>query len=103
LGKGPSEGCTGLTSIAIPEAFHSQREANRLSVGHLWLNGFFFPSSVSRTPELSIRLPLQLILTGDQNFEAVIETANEVSGPWTEFKSVVIEPDWTAEIDWSNE
>ena len=58
---------------------------------------------MSRTPELSIRLPLQLILTGDQNFEAVIETANEVSGPWTEFKSVVIEPDGTAEIDLSNQ
>jgi len=91
--------CRRLTSITIPKAFHSQTEAERLEIRHLWPDGFFLPSSVTRTPELSIRLPLQLIVTGDQNANAVIEATDSVSGPWAEWRTVVIGEEGTTEVD----
>ena len=91
--------CSSLTSITIPEAFHSQAEASRLLVGRLWPDGFFLPSSANQTVELSIRLPLQLTLTGDQNTTAVIEATDSVSGPWTEWRTVVIGEEGTTEVD----
>ena len=91
--------CTSLTSITIPEAFHSQSEAKRLSIGHLWPDGFFLPSSVTRTPELSIRLPIQLVVTGDQNTQAVIEATENLNNPWTEWRTVVIGEEGTTEVD----
>ena len=91
--------CESLKSVTIPLAHHSQREANRLSVDHLWPDGFFLPSSVTRTSELSIRLPIQLIVTGDQNTTTVIEATDSVTGPWTEWRTVVIGEDGTTEVD----
>ncbi|NBQ26122.1 MAG: leucine-rich repeat domain-containing protein, partial [Verrucomicrobia bacterium] len=91
--------CSSLPSITIPAAFHSQSEANRLRLGHLWPDGFFLPSSITRTPELSIRLPIQLVVTGDQNTQAVIEVTDSVSGPWTEWRTVVIGEEGTTEVD----
>ena len=91
--------CSSLTSITIPKAFHSQSEAERLKIGHLWPGGFSLPSSANPTAELSIRLPLKLILTGDQNTQAVIEATDSVSGPWTEWRTVVIGEEGTTEVD----
>ena len=91
--------CESLQSVTIPLAHHSRREANRLSVGHLWPDGFFLPSSANQTVELSIRLPLQLTLTGDQNTTAVIEATDSVSGPWAEWRTVVIGEEGTTEVD----
>ena len=88
-----------MTSIELPQAFHSQQEANRLGLGHLWPDGFFLPSSITRTPELSIRLPLQLILTGAQNAEAVIEVTESLNQPWAEWRTVVIGEDGWIKID----
>ena len=65
----------------------------------LWPDGFFIPSSVTRTPELSIRLPLQLILTGAQNAEAVIEVTESLNQPWAEWRTVVIGEDGWIKID----
>ena len=91
--------CESLKSVTIPLARHSQREANRLSVGHLWPDGFFLPSSANPTAELSIRLPLQLILTGDENAKTVIETTDSVTGPWSEWRTVIIGEEGTTEVD----
>ncbi len=91
--------CISLTSITIPEAFHSKAEAIRLIIRRLWPDGFFLPSSVTRTPELSIRLPLQLILTGAQNAEAVIEVTESLNQPWAEWRTVVIGEDSWIKID----
>ena len=91
--------CSSLASVTIPKIFHSQSEANRLRLGHLWPDGFFLPSSITRTPEVSIGLPLQLTLTGDQNTTVAIEVANSVSGPWTEWQTVVIGEEGTTEVD----
>ena len=85
--------------ITIPEAFHSKSEANRLGKGRLWPDGFSLPVSSVSEPELSIRVPLQLILTGDQNFEAVIEATENLNNPWTEWRTVVIGEDGTTEVD----
>ena len=103
IGDEAFERCTRLTSITIPQTFHSKEEAARLRLASLWPNGFVLPSSSIEGLKLFIQFPLKLRLVGKKNFEAVIETANEVSGPWTEFKSVVIEPDGKAEIDLSNQ
>jgi len=54
---------------------------------------------VTRTPELSIRLPIQLIVTGDQNAKAVIEATDSVNGPWTEWRTVIIGEEGTTEVD----
>ena len=91
--------CESLQSVTIPLAHHSRREANRLSVGHLWPDGFFLPSSANQTVELSIRLPLKLILTGDQNAQAIIETTDAVNAPWTEWRTVVIGEEGATEVD----
>ena len=91
--------CISLTSITIPEAFHSKAEAIRLIIRRLWPDGFFIPSSVTRTPELSIRLPLQLILTGAQKAEAVIEVTKSLNQPWAEWRTVVIGEDGWIKID----
>ena len=90
---------SSLTSIVIPQAFHSQQKAGNLALGHLWPDGFFLPSSITRTPKLSIRMPLQLMLTGEQNTEAVIEATDTLTGPWTEWETVVIGEDGTTEVD----
>ena len=91
--------CSRLTSITIPEAYHSPSEASRLGILHLWPDGFSLPSSVNRNPELSIRLPLQLILTGAQNAEAVIEVTESLNQPWAEWRTVVIGEDGWIKID----
>jgi len=44
-------------------------------------------------------LPLQLIVTGDQNANAVIEATDSVSGPWAEWRTVVIGEEGTTEVD----
>ena len=54
---------------------------------------------MTRTPELSIRLPLQLILTGAQNAEAVIEVTESLNQPWAEWRTVVIGEDGWIKID----
>jgi hypothetical protein len=99
IGTGAFYECSNLISINIPEAFHSQPESNRLSIGHLWPDGYFLPSSVTRTPELSIRFPIQLIITGDQNTQAVIEATDSVTGPWSQWRTVVIGEDGNTEVD----
>ncbi|MDB4664796.1 leucine-rich repeat domain-containing protein [Verrucomicrobia bacterium] len=91
--------CSSLTSIVIPQAFHSRSEANRLKITHLWPDGFFLPSSITHTPKLSIRLPLQLILTGDENTKAAIEATDTLTGPWTEWRTIVIGENGTTEVD----
>ena len=70
-----------------------------MSLAHLWPDGFFLPSSANPAPELSIRLPLQLILTGDQNTKAVIEATDSINGPWAEWHTIVIGEDGTTEVD----
>ena len=85
--------------MPTPLAHHSQREANHLSVGHLWPDGFFVSSSAKPTSELSILLPLQLILSGDQNTQAVIDTADSVTSSWTVWRTVVIGDNGTTEVD----
>ncbi len=91
--------CESLESVTIPLDHHSRQEANRLSVGHLWPDGFFLPSSANPSAELSIRLPLKLILTGDQNAQAIIEATDSVNAPWTEWRTVVIGEEGTTEVD----
>ena len=99
IGEWAFFGCSSLISIIISEKFHTQAEADRLSVGHLWPDGFFLPSSANQTVELSIRLPLQLILTGDQNTQAVIEATENLNNPWSEWRTVIIGEDGTTEVD----
>ena len=70
-----------------------------LGLQRLWPDGFFLPSSANPTAELSIRLPLQLILTGDQNTKAVIEATDSINGPWAEWRTIVIGEDGTTEVD----
>ena len=91
--------CSSLTSIIIPQAFHSQQKASDLSLTHLWPDGFFLPSSITHTPKLSIRLPLQLILTGDENTKAAIEASDTLTGPWTEWRTIVIGKNGATEVD----
>ena len=93
-------GCSSLTSITIPKAFHSRSEANRLSVGHLWPDGFFLPSSPPRKPpELSIRLAPVITVTGELDEAVTIEVADNADGPWTEWRTVVIGEEGTTEVD----
>ena len=99
IGEWAFRSCSSLTSIVIPQAFHSRSEANRLKITHLWPDGFFLPSSITHTPKLSIRLPLQLILTGDENTKAAIEATDTLTGPWTEWRTIVIGENGTTEVD----
>ena len=99
IGLAAFSGCSSLSSIVIPQAFHSRSEANRLKITHLWPDGFFLPSSITHTPKLSIRLPLQLILTGDENTKAAIEATDTLTGPWTEWRTIVIGENGTTEVD----
>jgi len=41
--RGSLYGCSSLTSIAIPQAFHSEAEAFRLGLDKLWPDGFSLP------------------------------------------------------------
>ena len=87
-------------SITIPEAFHSQSEANRLRLGHLWPDGFFLPSSSQRkSPELSIRLAPVITITGELDEAVTIEVADNADGPWTEWRTVLIGEGGTSEFD----
>ena len=73
--------------------------ASDLSLTHLWPDGFLLPSSITRTPKLSIRIPLQLMLKGEQSSEAVIEATDTLTGPWTEWRTIVIGENGTTEVD----
>ena len=100
IGKETFKWCGSLTSITIPEAFHSHSEANRLRLGHLWPDSFFLPSSPPRkTPELSIRLAPVITITGELDEAVTIEVADTVDGPWTEWRTVVIGEDGTTAVD----
>ena len=46
--RGSLYGCSSLTSITIPKAFHSEDEASRLGLGELWPDGFALPDSSSK-------------------------------------------------------
>ena len=69
------------------------------TITDLWPDGFFLPSSITHTPKLSIRLPLQLILTGDENTKAAIEATDTLTGPWTEWRTVVVGENGMTEVD----
>ena len=43
--------CSSLRWITIPQAFHSQSEADRLHIGNLWPDGFFHSTPISLVPE----------------------------------------------------
>ena len=91
--------CSSLPSITIPAAFHSQSEANRLRLGHLWPDGFFLPSSITRkSPELSIRLAPVITVTGELNEAVTIEVADTAAGPWTDWRTVMIGDAGTTEV-----
>ena len=99
IGDGAFSGCENLSKIYLPEKFHSRSEANRIGLPLIYPDGFFLPITVTRTPELSIRLPLQLILKGDQNTQAVIEATESLKSPWIELQTVVIGEEGTTEVD----
>ena len=53
----------------------------------------------STTTNLSIRMPLQLMLKGEQSTEAVIEATETLTGPWTEWRTVVVGENGMTEVD----
>ena len=99
IGGGAFKWCDNLTSITLPEVFHDRRIADRLGISNIYPRGFFLPTSIISTPELAIRLPLQLRLTGDQNAEVIIDATDSLNGPWTEWRTIVIGEDGSTEID----
>ena len=48
IGNEAFDSCSSLTSITIPQAFHSYDEAKRLGLDKLWPDGFTLSDSSSK-------------------------------------------------------
>ena len=103
IGDKAFEGCAGLKSLAVPAQFHTPWEALRLDAQSLWPDGFYLPSNAGNPPtaltQVGIRMVPAITVKGDVGRTSIIEVADSVSGPWTEWRAVVIGEEGTTEVD----